>query len=129
MPRKRTWIGILLLGALAQAGGMSVHKDDRWGYRIRVPDDFKTAALSASEEWIASKHIATRLLWSKKSEFAEADYPQIWVIGFPHKRQEERGARVSTEDGREEVTFKNPYRDYKDFLKRESWFAGGGYYF
>jgi hypothetical protein len=105
------------------------HKDERWGYKVRVPDDFKTAALSANEEWIASKHIATRLLYAKDSEFYEADYPQMWVIGFPHQRQEERGAKIETDGEKTTIEFKNPYKDYKDFIKRESWFVGGGYYF
>jgi len=114
--------------ALPQSAG-GYYKNEQWGYKVRVPDDFKEAALSASEEWIASKHTATRLLYAKRSEFYEADYPQMWVIGFPHNRQQERGAKVSKDDGTTKITFKNPYKDYKDFVKRERWFVGGGYYF
>jgi len=119
----------LVSGAFAQSAG-GYYKNERWGYKVRVPSDFKEAALSASEEWISSKHIETRLLYAKKSEFLEADYPQMWVIGFPQSRQQERGAKVTEkEDGSVTVEFKNPYKDYKDFVKRESWFVGGGYYF
>ena len=115
--------------AFAQSAG-GYYKNERWGYKVRAPADFKEAALSASEEWIASKHIATRLLYAKNSEFMEADYPQMWVIGFPKSRQGERGAKITEkEDGSVEIDFKNPYKDYKDFVKRESWFVGGGYYF
>jgi hypothetical protein len=121
-------LALLAADAAAQSAG-GYHKDERWGYKVRVPDDFKTAALSANEEWIASKHIATRLLYAKDSEFYEADYPQMWVIGFPHQRQEERGAKIETDGEKTTIEFKNPYKDYKDFIKRESWFVGGGYYF
>jgi hypothetical protein len=128
-------VTLILIGACLCAGAglaqsaSKYYKNDRWGYKLRVPGGWKQAALSASEEWIASKHIATRLLYAKKSDFLEADYPQMWVIGFPHKRQEERGAKVDTKDGNIKITFKNPYKDYKDFVKRERWFVGGGYYF
>jgi hypothetical protein len=86
-------VATLALAAVCLCAGVGLaqsaskyYKNDRWGFKVRVPDGWKRAALSASEQWIASKHIATRLLYAKKSDFFEADYPQIWVIGFPHKR-------------------------------------------
>ena len=40
----------------------ATHKDSRWGFRIKVPKDWKQAAMSATEEWIAAKFIGDRAL-------------------------------------------------------------------
>jgi hypothetical protein len=110
-------------------------KEERWGYRVRVPKDWNQAAMSAREEWIASKHISTQEVQLKKSDQTNwwfRMHPEMWVIAFPHARQEQRGARLDTSKEDEGVvSFKinNPYKDYKDFVKREQWFVGGGYHF
>jgi hypothetical protein len=113
------------------------HEDERWGYKVRVPDGWITAALSADEEWIASKHLAERETEAKKGLWWASSRPEMWVIGFPHARQDERGTRFgkdekdekSAKEDQTQAFFNNPYKDYKDFLKRERWFAEGGYFF
>jgi hypothetical protein len=58
--------------------------------------------------------------------------PEMWVIAFPHARQEQRGAVIDkSKEDEGLITWKvnNPYKDYKDFVKREQWFVGGGYHF
>ncbi|MEM8882620.1 MAG: hypothetical protein AAGD14_00955 [Planctomycetota bacterium] len=127
MQRSVIGIGLLLVFCLPAEAG--THKDERWGFKIRVPKGWKSAAMSASEEWIAAKFIGKRELQAKRGDWYVSEHPQIWVIGFPHARQKERGAKVEDKDGKLTVSFKNPYKDYKDFVKRESWFVGGGYHF
>ncbi len=113
------------------------HEDERWGYKVRIPDGWITAALSADEEWIASKHLAERETEAKKGLWWASSRPEMWVIGFPHVRQEERGTRFGKDEKDEksaredeiQAFFNNPYKDYKDFLRRERWFAEGGYFF
>lgn len=124
---------VLVLGTVAYGQNAGkYYKNDRWGFKVRFPSDWKQAAMSADEEWIVAKFTDTRLLWSKKTDnagYSEADYPNQWVIGFPHKRQEDRGAKVEKDGNKTKITFKNPYKGYKDFVKREKWFVGGGYHF
>jgi len=107
------------------------YSNKRWGFKVRIPSHWITAALSADEEWIACKHFAKKELQAKKTIWWETSRPEMWVIGFPHARQQERGARKFEDEQKRKsvITFKNPYKDYKDFLKRERWYAGGGYFF
>ncbi|MGH7162234.1 MAG: hypothetical protein ACREID_02020 [Planctomycetota bacterium] len=112
------------------AGGF--YKNERWGYKVRVPKDWTEAAMSAGEEWIASKHLSKRLLEPKNSKLWTREAPEMWVIGFPHARKEDRGAKVVEKDGELVPVFDNPYADYKDFVQRNRGFLtweGGGYYF
>ena len=122
-------ITALVVVLAAQGARAGTHKDKRWGFAVKVPGGWKQAAMSASEEWIAAKFIGKRALVSTKGEWYVSEHPQIWVVGFPHARQSERGAKVEKKDGKTTISFKNPYKDYKDFVKRESWFMGGGYHF
>ncbi len=132
-------LGVCML-AVGVHGGPSAgkyHEDERWGYKVRVPDGWITAALSADEEWIASKHLAEREQEAKKGVWWAASRPEMWVIGFPHERQDQRGTRFGKDEKDEKAAkedevqafFNNPYKDYKDFLRRERWYAEGGYYF
>jgi hypothetical protein len=116
---------------LAVEGAGKHYKNDRWGFKVRVPSGWITAALSADEEWIACKHFAKREVQAKKALWWATSRPEMWVIGFPHARQEERGARKTEDEKKrkEVIYFKSPYKNYKDFLKRERWYVGGGYFF
>jgi len=120
------WLCVGVVGAAEPPG--DYHKDERWGFRVRTPKGWDHAAMSASESWIASKHISRRELSAKK-KVGWIERPEMWVVAFPHERADDRGAKVEEKDGVPKVTIQNPYRDYKDFLKREPWFVGGGYYF
>lgn len=128
----------ILTGSLpGEPSAGKYHEDERWGYKVRIPDGWITAALSADEEWIASKHLAEREQQAKTGLWFAETRPEMWVIGFPHDRQQERGTRLGKDDGNAETAksdetkafFNNPYKDYKDFLHRERWYAEGGYYF
>lgn len=127
----------ILAGSIRGDAAGKYHEDERWGYKVRVPDGWITAALSADEEWIASKHLAERVEEAKKGLWWAGSRPEMWVIGFPHVRQEERGTRFGKDEKDEKSAkadeilafFNNPYKDYKDFLRRERWFAEGGYFF
>jgi len=106
----------------------ATHKDTRWGFRIKVPKGWKQAAMSATEEWIAAKFIGERALEPKKSEYYVSEHPHIWVIGFPVARVDDRGAKVEKKGDKTIIEWKNPYKDYKDFVKR-AMHLGGGYHF
>jgi hypothetical protein len=113
------------------AGGY--YENERWGFKVRTPKDWINAHLSADEEWIASKHLGKRELEDARSEYWTREAPEMWVIGFPHIRLDQRAAkRTEKEGGEKEVEFETPYRDYKDFIKRNKDFLTwerGGYYF
>lgn len=121
---------LTVLALAASAYGQSAGKfysNERWGYKVRAPRGWKAAALQSNEVWIASKHLGNQKLEAKRSEFYEAGYPQMWVIGFPHGL--ERGAKIEEKNEKTTVTIKNPYRDYKHLLTENKHFLGGGYHF
>jgi len=126
---KRMLVLIAVLAATPAYAG--THKDERWGFKLKIPAGWKQAAMSASEEWIAAKFLGKRDLVSRpdKEGWTVSEHAQIWVIGFPHARLKDRGAKVEKKGDTRFVSFKNPYKDYKDFVKRERWFVGGGYHF
>ncbi len=131
----------VVAGCLLALGGAAVDAGDaagayftneRWGYKVRVPKGWTQAAMSADEEWIASKHLGKRPLEAKNSEYWTRETPEMWVIGFPHIRRNDRKAKRVEGPLGTELIVSNPYTDYKDFIKRNrsflSW-EGGGYYF
>jgi hypothetical protein len=122
------WAILLAVAAAGEPAG-KYHQNERWGYKVRTPSGWITVALSADEEWIASKHIAKRELEASKTIWWASARPEMWVIGFPHARKEDRAARRAKEKDKSKWSFSNPYADYKDFLKREKWYVGGGYFF
>jgi hypothetical protein len=122
------------LGGAASAGDPpgAVFTNEAWGYKIRVPRGWNHAAMSAREEWTVQKHLSPRELTPKTTPdgFHRIERPEMWVIAFPLARQGDRGAkREENDDGSVLFRVKNPYKDYKDFVSRERWFVGGGYYF
>jgi hypothetical protein len=137
--RRLLVVGAVLAGlvglraaAAAEAIGEYV-KDEKWGYKVRTPREWTQVAMSASEQWIAGKHIAPRALAAKKTSGGYLERPEMWVIAFPKARQKTAGdkAELGKDEAGEDtvtITVKNPYKDYKEFVK-EMGLAGGGYHF
>jgi hypothetical protein len=121
----------LVVAVLTPSAHAAIHKDTRWGFKLKTPKGWKQAAMSATEEWIAAKFLGKQALEPKDTtKFWTRERPHIWVIAFPASRTDDRGAKVGKDKkGAVKITFKNPYKDYKDFVKRESSFVGGGYHF
>jgi hypothetical protein len=131
-------LGAVLAGLVGMRSAVAAEavgdyvKDEKWGYKVRTPREWSQAAMSADEQWIAAKHIAPRALAAKKTSGGYLERPEMWVIAFP-KGREKTASKVET--GKDEagedtftITIKNPYKDYKDFVKQMG-LAGGGYHF
>ena len=92
--------GLALLLVLGTAGGLagaaekagSYHKNEAWGFKVRAPHKWNVIHMSTKEQWIALKAIGPRDLYGPKGE-GWGVRPEMWVIAFPHKRQEQRGAK------------------------------------
>ena len=75
---------VVLLAVLAATPAYAkTHKDERWGFKVKVPSGWKQAAMSASEEWIAAKFLSKRELVSRPDQegWTVSEHAQIWVIG------------------------------------------------
>jgi hypothetical protein len=117
--RVGTIAGLLLLGtspALADT-----HKDPETGYSVNVPKGWRQMPIAGEEKYIVGKYIADRPYLSKKE--GESHTAEMKVILFP--AGEKKGAKVTETEEGITIRFRNPYKDYKAFLKDNSY---GGYY-
>lgn len=118
-----------LVQAAEKAGGY--HKNEAWGFKVRTPHKWNVIHMSSKEQWIALKAIGPRDLYGPKGE-GWGMRPEMWVIAFPHARQDDRGAkREKIDENTWLISVENPYKDYPDFVKREKRLAlgGAGFYF
>ena len=106
------------------------YKNDVWGFKVRYPNKWITVNMSSKEQWIAAKFLGRRELYGAKGE-GWGETPEMWVIAFPHARKRQRGAkREKVTESLTLITIENPYKNYKDFVKREKRLTTeGGYYY
>jgi len=105
----------------------------RWGYKIRAPKNWERRVVPLDEPWIADKFFPDYSMRDRSptGEFVSFQ-PNLWVIGFPHARIERGGVHEEKVDEHTTIfRFESPYKDYKDFVQRESWASTGqgGWYF
>jgi len=98
----RICLVVAALAALAPAreppGGF--FKNEAFGYKVRVPREWRLAALPPDEALIASKHLGKRELEAAKSSRWAREAPEMWVIALSHKG--------------------GPAADYADFVQRQA---------
>ncbi len=119
------------LPATAAEKAGSYHKNEAWGFKLRTPAKWNVIHMSTKEQWIALKAIGPRDLYGPKGE-GWGMRPEMWVVAFPHERVGRRGAKPEKiGENTTLITIENPYKNYKDFVKREKRLAMGsaGFYF
>lgn len=112
-------LGVLFVGAPRASGG--VHKDPEMGFAVTVPRDWRQVPIAGEEKYIVAKYLADRPYVSKKE--GESHTAEMKVVLFP--AGEKKGAKVTETEEGFTVQLKNPYKDYKAFLKDNSY---GGYF-
>lgn len=80
------WRSLAVLTALGAASFAGEFKDSTWGYRVKVPNGWRRAALPTTELFIASKHLGKRELESNRGNNWVLERPEMWIIGFPKGR-------------------------------------------
>ncbi len=122
-------LGLCALASLAvpaAAQKQGIHEDTKKGFRIKVPEKWTTIPVQIDEKWIVAKFLSNRSYETKTRDATGGGEhkPTIYVIEFD---DEARKLKVE-EERRGDTTYvaKNrPYRDYKDYLKRN---VGEGWY-
>lgn len=106
------------------------HKNDMWGFKVRFPQKWTVVHMSTKEQWICAKFLGRLELYGDKGK-GWGEKPEMWVIGFPHARKRNRGAkRTKVNENLSIITVENPYKNFKDFVKREKGLTTeGGYYY
>ena len=122
---------LLVLGmvgpAFAALGGY--HEDERVGYKIKMPKGWTETALSADEQWIILKVLADKecIYVDDVDKSTWTHRPDMTVIAFIESVVKKDGPEITEEDEDTVIIeFNNPYKNYKDFLKRT--YGGGGWY-
>lgn len=119
-----------LAAANEQRGSYVENK--RWGFKIRAPKKWKSRMIPLDERWIAGKYFPDYRLRIKNAQNEIREMrPELWVIAFPHEREKNRKTVERPDENTVIITIRNPYKDYKDFVKRESWAStgAGGWHF
>ncbi|MHC4780973.1 MAG: hypothetical protein ACYTFG_20565 [Planctomycetota bacterium] len=119
-------LAFLFLVSVAEAGGR--YDNRKYGFTITSPDKWSRIPAKPTEKWIVARFKSNRSYptpdgWSEHS-------PVIKVILFPNKTETGTGSLGKTEGEKEKpkvtITFVNPFKNYKDYLKGN--FSGGGYF-
>lgn len=134
--QRRLALPALLFAALAAsaagAAAQGVHQDDKLGYKLRPPREFTAVPLKPDEEWIVARWLSDKAYYQNDptTGYQHDQKPELHVIAFPDaKTQAERVEVTKKTDADKAITlisFKNPFKDYRDYLKRT--YSEGGYY-
>lgn len=111
--------GLVLAAGLTAPviGQKGLYEDEKRGYRMKLPDKWTIVPVQIDEKWIVGKFLSNRSYESKSRDSYGEHKPLLQVIWFS---DEARKLRVE-EEKKGDTTYiaKNvPYRDYKDYLKR-----------
>lgn len=105
----------------------------RYGFQLRNPKKWTQIAIQTSEEWLAAKFQCDReyIYNNKDLGYTFTHRPEMLVVVFPKEVMKQTGRDVKedeTDQGTKvvTVTFKNPYKDYDDFLDRT--YNASGFY-
>jgi hypothetical protein len=116
----------LFFANLAEAGGR--YNNHKYGFSIVAPDKWPRIPTQPDEKWVVAR-------FKSKRSYPCADgwtdhTPTMKVILFMKEKEKTTGSLDKKEGEKEKpkitITFTNPYKDYKDYLKKN--FYGGGYY-
>ena len=132
MSRLLATVAIALCAVTANALAQELHQDPQLGFKIRPPQDFTKVPLKPDEEWIAARWISQKAYYQtdKTDRGWTMDHkPEMYVIAFAKEMVKDKVDVDKKGTGGNEVTtyiLKNPYKDYRDYLKRT--YNEGGFY-
>jgi hypothetical protein len=121
-------VAVALLAAPSPA--QELLNDTKLGFKLKAPGGFTKVPLKPEEEWIVARWISDRAYFQNdKSGFSVDHKPELNVIAFPsdkvktHVQEEKSG---TGEQSHTTIILKNPFKDYRDYLKRT--YNEGGFY-
>jgi hypothetical protein len=116
--------------APAPAPAQELLQDARLGIKLKAPDGFTKVPLKPDEQWIVARWISDRAYYQNdKSGFSVDHKPELNVIAFPSDKVKEKVDVVKSGTGEQSTTtfiLKNPFKDYRDYLKRT--YNDGGFF-
>src|SRR5688572_4489347 len=95
------------------------HEDPKWGFKLRVPEGWDALPLAVNERWIVARFHGDQKYVDPKSGWWAEHRPELKVIVFTEAAKARRGAKIEVKaDGSTDVEVLNPYKHYRDYLKR-----------
>lgn len=130
----RPAIAAILVAAVcvapAPASAQELLQDTKLGFKLKAPSGYTRVPLKPDEEWVAAKWISDRAYFQNdKSGFSIDHKPELTVIAFVNEKVKEKVDIEKSGTGDQSKTtiiVKNPYKDYRDYLKRT--YNDGGFY-
>ena len=107
---------------IVQEESKGVFTNAKMGFKVKPPKGWKMVPLKTNEAWLACKYTSDKSYsyHNKERGWTYLHTPELKVIAFVKANMENEAEieREKDEDGDETitVTFKNPYKDYNDYL-------------
>ena len=107
------------------------HEDPQLGFKIDVPKDWKEIALATNERHLVGKYESDRKYYytDKTFGYTMENRPSMTMIAFGEK-SDSSGPVTGKVDGEKNnvvrITYKNPYDDYLDYLRKKT--SGAGWF-
>ncbi len=123
---------LALLALCVPAFAQGVHEDTKLGYKLRPPREFTAIPLQPDEEWIVARWLSEKPYFQNDptTGWTMDHKPEIHVICFQDAVVNADRVEVEKKtDAKSElikITLKNPYKNYRDYLKRT--YSDGGYH-
>ncbi len=125
--RKNTAAVFALFVFLSLVSLAEGYDNRKYGFSINPPEKWVRLPIKPEEKWIVAKFKSDR---SYPTEGGYEHTPMMKVILFPAQKPEDEEGKEGG-DGEPDIVeilkaFSNPYKDYKDYLKKN--FDAGGYF-
>lgn len=104
------------------------HKDERVGFKMQTPRDWKEIPTSSDERWIVGKYLSSKENFAGSKQGTASYAPQMLMSAFVKEDEKETIRVKAGEDGKREAVIEidSPYKNYKEFLKARM--SGVGFY-
>jgi len=128
----RLVLGVLAPLWLASVARAQVHEDTKLGYKIRPPKEFSAIPLQPDEEWIVARWLSDKPYYQNDptTGYQHDLKPELHVVCFQDAVVKADKIEVEKKTDAEKsiikIAIKNPFKDYRDYLKRT--YNEGGYF-
>jgi hypothetical protein len=116
---------LALVASTTLAAAQDVHKDERLGFKVRVPRGWEEIPLRSDEKWIVGRYRSPKAenTVDPTTGYAIRHNPELQIVALIHRKASPRKPDAETESEGEgtDKDAKKPaekfYRSYQDFMK------------
>ncbi|MFN0244883.1 MAG: hypothetical protein ACKVWV_18525 [Planctomycetota bacterium] len=119
----------LVVRTVSAAPALFEHKDERVGFKMQTPREWKEIPTSSDERWIVGKYLSSKENFAGSKQGTASYAPTMLMSAFVKEDATERTkVEIKTKDGKKEaiIEIDSPYKNYKEFLAARM--QGVGFY-